>query len=462
MSQVSVTKCDTVVPFAGFASGVIESVSDRLKEAYRKALGSLIRMFPVDTPSFDDFDTINVGDWVISMIADGVSVNTARYYLENISAIYSKAVKSGLAGNTDSFAIVKSRLAEVATGLRRLEHDVNKLRGLYCQRDEIRGEKRQCFDLFMFSVFNRGMDVEQILRLTKEDTSGMCDAALNIIDGYVSSRRKSVFPRVGIEVIKDRVALAMSSLGLDIRSGNAVGEAAAGIWAQTALTLGVRPSEVKHLLRYDLPLFSITDGPVLPSTPDIDTMVANAITHNPVYWRVMKMRRGSTLDNIKERLASEGRVLPEFFYPYEEITVRTGKKLQYRSQPVINDIVFFKSADSDIKPMFRIIGDMAWCFRIGGAGGSAYAIVPNNDMERFQRTIGVFTSDLNLVPIGSNEVTIGRMARIIGGQMAGYEGRIFSLARHDGNVRVLQLKFPDSNGIEWTVEIDERQIELID
>lgn len=222
----------------------------------------------------------------------------------------------------------------------------------------------------------------------------------------------------------------------------------------------------------------------------INEVVASVFIENPLRWYAMKLRPYIKFDELAARfsdLQKDGILkTPDIFYPYEEIAKKIGKKLVFDKKPVIRDIVFFRSRVTDIYPMFTKIGDLAWCYTTQGKTGKTYAAIPNSSFMVFQKTIGFFTPDYKVAPIGALAPLPGEKIVIIGGLFNGTTATFtgtepFSKSTTDsqkGNLSqtetiipetgtpetteerasiLYRLNFISDNGIEWRINVDSRQ-----
>ncbi|MDE5651411.1 MAG: hypothetical protein K2I35_10550, partial [Duncaniella sp.] len=170
---------------------------------------------------------------------------------------------------------------------------------------------------------------------------------------------------------------------------------------------------------------------------------------------------------IKDRISSysDGKMeMPAIFYPMESIAKRVGKKLRHETKAVIENVLFFKSADDEIKPLFRIIGDMAWCYKQANTPDSPYATISDSSMAAFQQMIRQFTPDIEISLHRNRPDMLNRKVRITGGPMAGYEGIISEIVSDgDGSplTRIFRLEITGSYQIEWMVKIAEAYIQDI-
>ncbi len=85
----------------------IDDSGAELAGAYRKATRALVKHFPSGQLLFTDFNERTLRDWIVAMLCGNCSLQTVLYYLENVAALYNKAVKLGKARKTDVFRRLK-------------------------------------------------------------------------------------------------------------------------------------------------------------------------------------------------------------------------------------------------------------------------------------------------------------------------------------------------------------------
>lgn len=449
----------------------ISTVGTELAGAYRKATRALVRHFPEGRLHFSDFNELTVRDWIVAMLCAGCSVRTALYYLENVAAIYNKGVRLGLAPKTDAFRRLKAELLDTdgETVSRTVKDSLAALSRLARGRARIVGEMQYYADLLLFSFYTRGLSIPEILTLTSADLEGLPPEADAIAQRYREPRRRSIFPREAVASVEQRTKMIAHHVGIDTPPDMSVGQITARLWILAALRLGIPADSIAGCRMpesADLAMlnFAATDN-VTPldesEIRDITARVAASISSNPLHWHVMKLRPRHTYEEIRSRLKTPRFKHIDYFYPHDEISRRIGKRLEFKRRPILPYVLFFRSKDSDIAPMFKQIGDLAWCYRTNRRG--AYAEIPKSEMERFQRTIGSFTPDFEVEPEGTNALGIGKRVRVTGGPMAGYEGEIYDIADSpDSDVKLFRLHVTADNGIEWKMSIDSRQLEPLE
>jgi hypothetical protein len=143
---------------------------------------------------------------------------------------------------------------------------------------------------------------------------------------------------------------------------------------------------------------------------------------------------------------------------------KENKKIIKREMPYIPGLLFFKIGENNIAPLFREIGDLAWCYRERPSQDAPYSIIPRSEMERFQRFVGKFTDDVEISLSGKESLGIGRRVRITGGLMEGYEGEIYDIEESKDSTgrRMFQLNLSSDQALRWTVSIEDIYIEPID
>ena len=233
--------------------------------------------------------------------------------------------------------------------------------------------------------------------------------------------------------------------------------------AYSALCCGMSGSEVLAMMGTapaGMPLLSLCEVAEIDTAGKSALMrsVTSIFVENPMRWYPMKLRPRVDFKTMTDRVAqavNRGASI-EFFYPYDEIKKRIGKKLVTESVPVIKDIVFFRARVTDIFPLFCKIGDIAWCYTTTGKPGGDYAAIPRHQFERFQETIGQFTSDYEVAPIGGFEPEEGERVVVLSGLLADREFDISKI--EDGDNTVFQLRMIGDNGIQWRTRARKHQL----
>lgn len=238
------------------------------------------------------------------------------------------------------------------------------------------------------------------------------------------------------------------------------------IWSMFALRVGASPSEiVAHFGHVPdaLPILGLAQDSEPESArvgESLIRLVASTILDNPYRWYAMRLRPHVTLDEVKTRIELCGEEITpptDLFYPHEEIAKRIGKKLVFKQKPFINDVVFIRSRQTDLLPLFARIGDLAWCYTLTGKPGSPYAAITPLEFNRFQTTIGQFTADTQVQPLNTIQPRPGEPVIVLAGPFQGREAIVDSLAPGTPDpaspTAIYRLRLLADNGLEWRVSL---------
>lgn len=403
-------------------------------------------------------------DWAVWMSRQGLSLKTARHYIDIVSGLYGSAVSEGLADETDAFSRVKALLKERGEELWRQpisEDDFSRLQALTKVAGKQTGESALAADLLLFSLLNRVMDLAEVASLRREDLSRFGEESRAVAERHADARRKFIFPldqsHLTPRQLEKRVAQMVADLlgNRNIAVVGSVQDTVRSYWAYAALRCGATAAEVAAALGRrpaGMPILGLCTATEAVSEKRLDDLarsVGELFVANPVNWYAMRLRPGVKFSSLERRFVDlAGAVAtPELFYPCDEIAKRVRKKLVYEQKPVLPDIVFFKSRLTDILPLFAKIGDIAWCYKHDGS----YASISKGAMELFQRTIGKFTPDYEVGPEGSLELRQGDRIVVLGGPFAGRDGELLNEPADAPNVIYRIRLFGGLNDIEWRV-----------
>lgn len=126
------------------------------------------------------------------------------------------------------------------------------------------------------------------------------------------------------------------------------------------------------------------------------------------------------------------------------------KKVITVETPVIPGILFFKLPYDRVAPLISVIGDMAWCYRTSANSASPYSVIPQKEMRLFQRTVGMFTSDVEMEIVSElPPLSVGDEVLIEDGSML--DGRLATIRKVrsvDGSL-TYTLRLSDTEFIRW-------------
>ncbi|MDE5650042.1 MAG: hypothetical protein K2I35_03360, partial [Duncaniella sp.] len=129
------------------------------------------------------------------MATNGYTFSTAKYYLNNILSLYRKAITAGLASDNELITEIKSRINETAAGSENLPDiiDASIIKSLTKVSDSNNSVKLLC-DILLFSIYNRGLTLDEIITLRKDSTLPMPRCAIEIVKQWESANRRYIFP----------------------------------------------------------------------------------------------------------------------------------------------------------------------------------------------------------------------------------------------------------------------------
>ena len=419
--------------------------------------------------------------WTAQLFRKGHSRQTVKRYLQSLRTVYESLCTQQ--SPSSPFAEILSEVNSTDTVTAESPAPTPTARILATTTRRISDVQRLYLDAFLYMVYLRGMNAADLLkqRCTAIDTTGIPSQALNLSEAHRAPRRRSLFPFSKEETpanLLQKIDAVVNSI-LPRPAINVTDDTSATLWIEAALGCGIRCEDVRRCID-KLPASHSWMRFIKPSAlsdneiADITTTVADHINPDRAHWYAMKMRQGVTPSDINAaiRHAYSDTPVESTFYPCEEIARRTGHKLTYQGVPLIADILFFRIRQADITTLFSHIGHLAWCYRDGGKSGGPYSVIPDADMLRFQRNIGIFSTAYDFTPIGTHSIADGQRVRITGGPLAGYEGIVHKLVSTapdndpitpEGTkcapIRVFQLAILGNLGIEWTASIDERLLE---
>lgn len=416
-----------------------------------------------------------LAEWMVHMYLSDLSAKTSRLYLDVVAGLYHKAAAARRIPEAGAFKDFRSLLKnqpENECGHRITRADLDRCISLTREAPAMSGEMALAADIVLFSLLNRAMPLAEIAMLRRRDLDAYSEESNAVAARHTSARRAYVFPLNQSENTPKTTARRISELVRRLFSIKGIpftGDADSTlrtIWACGALRLGVTASEVRTLLGDALPDIPCIDMCAPENLPDtcvtaITRSVGQLFYENPLRWFAMRLRPGVKFDDITRRFGqiSDEITIPETFYPYEEIARRTGRKLVFEQKPVIADVVFFRSPITGVLPLFARIGDLAWCYTTTGRPGAPYAPIPNSAFINFQKTIGQFTPDYEVAPLGGLEPRAHDRVVVVGGLFHGMDGEFRDITHNPSDATAIyRINLTGTNGIEWRISLDPRLV----
>lgn len=430
-----------------------------------KNLEAFLRTY-FNADSFPKESTL--ADWMVFMRQQGLSPKTALHYYDKVSSLYNKT-SCAIASST--FQTFKEIIKEqIESSVDNFNNDLlNKVQRITKAASSQSNELSLATDILLYSLIYRGMPVADIAKLKTANVDRTDTEVAEIVRRQASPARKYLFDLNQSRLTARQLNAAVENKILnlfqhyDIPIAHSIDNTIKSIIAQCAIRCGMSGSEVLAILGkapLEMTLLSSCSKAELEeaTTTALYSTVKSWFFDNPRRWYPMKLRARVTYQEMQDHVRKyyDDKCPFEFFYPYDEIKKRIGKKLVTESVPVIKDIVFFRARVTDIFPLFCKIGDIAWCYTTTGKPGGDYAAIPRHQFERFQETIGQFTSDYEVAPIGGFEPEEGERVVVLSGLLADREFDVSKI--EDGDNTVFQLRMIGDNGIQWRTRARKYQL----
>ncbi len=323
-------------------------------------------------------------------------------------------------------------------------------------------------DILTVSLLGGGIPVNQLIELRKADVSSYSGKTKQILERNLSTTRDYVFDLrqsyQTLRQIRKKLVDDLSATFADITGKNDtdIDALVSSIWVALAIRCGATASEALACAPgsapYVIPDFITAPEPNSAARSRCTKAVATLLTRNTAHWYALHMRTGVTFEQLQTDIAADIKPAPTLFYPCRTISRNLRNRKVIAEQPYIDRTVFFRTAPEAVQPMFRKIGDKAWCYRMTATPGSPYAIISAAEMQRFQSAIGQFTPDTEIHPIG--EIALRPTDRVIllMADFYNQEGRIDKILTDTDGRTIYRVAFTNSTGIEWTVDADTRQL----
>lgn len=170
-------------------------------------------------------------------------------------------------------------------------------------------------------------------------------------------------------------------------------------------------------------------------------------------WFVMRdLKRPNAKCPAYEQLSSEG--LEVFTPMISHLTVRRGKRVR-EERPFLPDLLFVHCSRSVLDPWVDAIPTLQYRYVRG-----AYCkpmTVGEREMEHFIRAVRSTDSPRYYLPDELTSAQCGKMVRIVGGPLDGYEGRLLTVR----GSRVKRLLVDIPNLLMAGVEVSPEYIQLL-
>lgn len=430
--------------------------------------------------SFSIFTEQMIGEWVSRLLFQGYTPKTiSNNILKRLATLYNKAVEEGLAEPVSVFrdfqnaldgsrpsAIIPLDYGQAFTWLQSL-----------IRTDFSASPRRQLAkDALLLAISMGGMSLGAIASFCKDDLAGSAEISGEIIARNSRPRCKYLFPLNQTQStprqLRHRVAMLLGELtlapGLSMQPETP--GALFALWAAAAMSCGIAASDIAACLPPEHRGSAITAFAVPSPLGDADVArirrrVASLLSRNPIHWYAMHLRRGVDFDDLTRRLKDCGISLSEIYYPMEEIIRKVGHRKIFENRPVISWLIFFRARVTELDPLFRAIGDLAWGYRLTREVGSPYAVVSRLEITRYQEAIGTLSPATEILPDESVSLSEGDYVVILGGPMNGRHGEFITEKRQrdgaSGTKTIYRVRLAGGLNANWIVDRDPRLVRKI-
>lgn len=414
--------------------------------------------------------------WIAAMIDKDLSLASRKRYVEKLSTIYKDFGDPCPAPVNPFEAVRELRDCEVTDSGKEMQIQCANLSRIF--HTMVQDAKlHPGLALFLYLLFNASSAVEKAVSLTTEEYIPVFPQLDEIINpDSFHHRRRYVFdlsqsrkrmPQLTREVISD-INSYLSAKGIKF-SEPFTPATILSLWTAKAREMGVALSDIKATLDSIPPAYEYLNyvkGSELSKAGKIHIKKTIAEAFSPTLnrWFAMKLRRGSSFEELKEILAA---AIPDsfpdimFFYPVKVSAKRVGKKIVKETVPYIPDIVFLNTKQKDIRAIDRIVRheNTGWIFRQTNSPASEYSTIDGASMRAFQKAVGDFTPDMKIELTRESPVEIGREVRITGGVLAGYTGTIRDIRGGSDESRLFYIKLSEKYGIRVELKIEDFLVE---
>lgn len=409
-----------------------------------------------------------VADWAVSLLMDGNAVATVVRHLNTLSSMVKSAAAKGLMDPCAAPRELARILAESSFTLPLLMNgDVyNRILTTLRRAANSPGASGVCSDMLLFSLLNGAIPMQDVADMKTADITSYTGFSRTLLERNCDNRRRFVFD-LKQSYRTDRQIQTFVADEMRRLLGHAVqpDDFARSMWAAIAVRNGAAASEALvctgGAAPYAIPPFG-TPSAVSP-THKMQWMrtVEAILSYEKPKWYAMRLRPGVDFDTLKKEISDRVRPMPELFYPCETIKRQIGKKTVIAEHPFISGTVFFRTHPEAVLPMFRIIGDKAWCYRLSNSPDAPYATIPPREMKRFQCAIGVFTSDTEIRPLGTLSPKPGESVIVIRAGYENREGTVEDVVNTGCGTAIFRVKLTTEYGYEWRMTVDGRQLQRI-
>lgn len=166
-------------------------------------------------------------------------------------------------------------------------------------------------------------------------------------------------------------------------------------------------------------------------------------------WYVLRdLKRPNALRRAWEMLLEKNMTV---FTPKKRVLVTVKGKRIPKEKPIIPDLLFVHAARTVLDPVVENTVTLQYRFRKYGRQNEPL-IVPDADMERFIHAVNSSKDPVFYLPEEITPQMYGKMIRIVGGPLNGYEGRLLKMRGSKVKRLLIELKDFLCAGVEVNPE----------
>ena len=440
---------------------------------YRRTITALDLFLSAHRLNLVELSDVMVADWTMELFLQGLSRTTIIRHLNILNSLVKAAAKKQMLPLNDASRTLAKLLTESDSQFpelmneRTFNNSLGLLRGIVRRSDYYNVYE----DLFLFSMLNGAMPLCEVAKLRKEDVAEFGNMSKIILERNVSPNRTYIFDlrqsyrteRQLYSAISDGLATVLERvLGKKEIDADSFMRS---LWVMCAIRSGATASEALGCVGGDapqsIPSFCLSAETTTDDKRQWIEAVNQVILSKMPKWYAMQLRRGVRFEELRKYISEKIRPIPEFFYPYETIIRRIGNKKVVEDHPIISQTAFFKTYPEDVLPMFSLIGDKAWCYRVNNNPSSPYAVISSQEMRRFQAAIGIFSPNMEVHPLGELTPMPGESVIVVTAGYGNREGTVEEVINKESGTAIFRVKLFTDQGYEWRMDVDARQIERI-
>jgi hypothetical protein len=453
--------------------------SERQKMLRRLALQRFKAYVGRDSLSMNELNKEFIDDYLSWMVKCGTSPKTIELYRNELRATLVAAYPD--AEGVIKRAFVKSPTRRGAT-MRGLT--VEQLRLLTKVEFGDREDLTQARDFFMFCVYCGGLDYNAAKSLTKAEVG---ERYLTLPSGIKVTLNLNIQALISKYDVTDVDALfpfckstneaayvgKLREIGVRLHLPHLKDHhAEAKAWLSVARTVQVDIAVMAACAYKRVDCLTHYTGEAASDQKQIDcafSSVCLLVVDNNEHWYAMKLRDKVT-PAVVLQLLHDNEKYPALrqlttYYPMEEIKVRLSNgQWKQNSKAFIKDVLFFRTMERFVNPLFLIVRNAAWIFRQSNSPASPYAVISQREMENFQRAISQFTDDIAVSIVENSDIAVGKRVRLEYGDFAGCEGIIEGEECNSDTpeLRDFYIRFTSNNSFKFQIKVCEGMLTVLD